>query len=246
VIGFLFDNLKGLRAKVALAIGLAFIAVGADVLMAFPLKYILDKFVHHKDPGVGGDQVRLHNGDEVVWYLTGFPPPPELDLRAPAGTAPGSFEVTVFEHACTTNPNPPYDTTCSRVPAAGAAVDGGSGGPVTTNNAGVATLSEPGPVMLTLQASLSSDIPSAPVDVCVNSSPALCPDKHGKRIVGRPADDRFAGTPGWDSIAARSGDDVVDIGQGGHDVVNCGGGHDKVLGAGASDMIRSSCEVVKP
>ena len=54
--------------------------------------------VNHKDPGVGGDQVRLHNGDEVLWYLTKFPPPPELDLRAPAGTAPGSFEATVYQH----------------------------------------------------------------------------------------------------------------------------------------------------
>jgi ATP-binding cassette subfamily B protein len=47
---FLYRNLRGQRAIVALAVSMTFIQVGADILTAFPLKFILDKVVHHIDP----------------------------------------------------------------------------------------------------------------------------------------------------------------------------------------------------
>ena len=49
---FLHHNLRGNRAIVAVAISMTFVQVGADILTAFPLKFILDKVVHHIDPVV--------------------------------------------------------------------------------------------------------------------------------------------------------------------------------------------------
>jgi ABC-type multidrug transport system fused ATPase/permease subunit len=49
---FLYSNLKGRRLMVSVAIVLTVVAVGSDILMAFPLKFILDKLVHHQDPVV--------------------------------------------------------------------------------------------------------------------------------------------------------------------------------------------------
>ncbi len=49
---FLYRNLRGHRALVGLAVFLTFVQVGADILSAFPLKWILDKIVNHSDPVV--------------------------------------------------------------------------------------------------------------------------------------------------------------------------------------------------
>ncbi len=49
---FLYRNLRGYRALVAFAVSLTFVQVTADILTAFPLKFILDKIVHHTDPVV--------------------------------------------------------------------------------------------------------------------------------------------------------------------------------------------------
>jgi ABC-type multidrug transport system fused ATPase/permease subunit len=49
---FLYSNLKGRRLIVGVAIVLTFVGVSSDILMAFPLKFILDKIVHHQDPVV--------------------------------------------------------------------------------------------------------------------------------------------------------------------------------------------------
>jgi ATP-binding cassette subfamily B protein len=48
--GFLFRNLKGYRFLIVIAIAMTFAQVGADILLAFPLKMILDKIINHKDP----------------------------------------------------------------------------------------------------------------------------------------------------------------------------------------------------
>jgi ATP-binding cassette subfamily B protein len=50
VIRFLWSNLRGRRWMVGLAVGLTIVGSGADILSAFPLKFILDKIVHHIDP----------------------------------------------------------------------------------------------------------------------------------------------------------------------------------------------------
>jgi len=50
---FLFRNLRGYRALVVIAVVLTFLDVGSSILGAFPLKFMLDKIVHHQDPNVG-------------------------------------------------------------------------------------------------------------------------------------------------------------------------------------------------
>ena len=47
---FLWRNLKGYRLLIVVAIALTFAQVGADLLVAFPLKFVLDKVVNHRDP----------------------------------------------------------------------------------------------------------------------------------------------------------------------------------------------------
>src|ERR671929_570475 len=47
---FLFRHLKGYRFLVVIAIALTFAQVGASLLLAFPLKFVLDKLVNHRDP----------------------------------------------------------------------------------------------------------------------------------------------------------------------------------------------------
>ncbi|HLQ28464.1 MAG TPA: hypothetical protein VK140_04400 [Ktedonobacteraceae bacterium] len=50
MVRFLFRNLKGYRFLIFVAIAMTFAEVGADILIAFPLKFILDKIVNHRDP----------------------------------------------------------------------------------------------------------------------------------------------------------------------------------------------------
>jgi ATP-binding cassette, subfamily B, bacterial len=47
---FLFRHLRGYRFLIVIAIALTFAQVGASLLLAFPLKFILDKLVNHRDP----------------------------------------------------------------------------------------------------------------------------------------------------------------------------------------------------
>ena len=53
MISFLFRNLKGYRFLIVIAIAMTFASVGADILLAFPLKFILDKIINHNDPNLG-------------------------------------------------------------------------------------------------------------------------------------------------------------------------------------------------
>jgi ABC-type multidrug transport system fused ATPase/permease subunit len=50
MIRFLFRSLKGYRFLIVIAIAMTFAGVGADILIAFPLKFILDKILNNKDP----------------------------------------------------------------------------------------------------------------------------------------------------------------------------------------------------
>src|SRR5438105_7316806 len=52
MIRFLWSHLRGYRLLVGLAIGLTFLAVGTEILMTFPFKFMLDKIVHHQDPNI--------------------------------------------------------------------------------------------------------------------------------------------------------------------------------------------------
>jgi hypothetical protein len=194
---------------------------------------------NHVGAQVGGDQLRVRNGDQVLWYLSpGFPPPAELALRGPARAKPGvPFEVSVFQ----------FDDSGARGPAAGATVTGGAT-PVTTGPRGKATvtLNRQGTSALRATRSTDGSIPSNRVAVCVNADLAKCPSAHGKIIVGSNRADEVFGTPGWDGISARGGDDVVNIRSGGRDRVRCGIGRDRVITTSGdrNDVIAESCERV--
>jgi hypothetical protein len=194
---------------------------------------------NHVGAQVGGDQLMLRNGDQVLWYLApGFPPPVELVLRAPARARPGvSFEVSVLQ----------FDDSGARRPAAGATVSGGAA-PVVTNSQGKARVTVSTQRTSSLRATRSSNgsIPSNRVAVCVNADLAKCPSAHGRLIQGSLRADEIAGTQGWDVIWARAGDDVVYITSGGRDRVSCGAGRDRVVVplGDTNDQIGESCERV--
>ncbi|MEA3218357.1 MAG: hypothetical protein QOJ19_4513 [Acidimicrobiia bacterium] len=52
MIRFLYRNLHGRRLLVSLAVALTFLVVTSDLLLAFPLKFVLDKIINHRDPAV--------------------------------------------------------------------------------------------------------------------------------------------------------------------------------------------------
>jgi hypothetical protein len=189
---------------------------------------------NHVGAQVSGSQLKVHPGDEILWYLSpGFPPPRELTLSAPLSAKPNvPFEVTVHSYA--------DDGT--RRPAAGVKVTDAA---APTGARGHAMVTAPAGTEV-LQATDSPRIPSSRVRVCVAADRSSCPSTRGRRILGSDHADRIDGTAGDDSIQARGGADVVDVRSGGRDEVGCGGGHDRVLvrGSDHDDVIRSSCEQV--
>jgi hypothetical protein len=114
--------------------------------------------LNHVDPELGGEAVKLHAGDEVLWALAPYPYPAELALRAPHRVAAGKpFEVHVLSYA--------DDGT--RTPAVGAKVTGASG-PTGADGRATVTLAKP----RRLIARHGKDIPSNRAAVCVGGN---CP-----------------------------------------------------------------------
>jgi hypothetical protein len=181
---------------------------------------------NHAGAQVGGDQLKVNTGDLVLWYLAPeFPPPPELELVAPALARPGEpFQVTAFA----------YDDEGTRTPAAGATVPGADS---PTDAGGVATITPAGEGILTLQATRGTDIPSNVVRVSINEALDPCAAEPGLPIVGTAKRDKIEGTPAPDAITARRGDDVVRARGGCKDVVDCGKGRDKAT-VDAEDVVR--------
>jgi hypothetical protein len=203
--------------------------------------------LNHQAAQVGGDQLALEDEDEVLWSLTTFPPPNELELRVAPGTATGDVGVTVVEWTCSTT-FPPPDPVCTESPAEGATV--GGAGTATTDSEGQATLTMSAEGTYTLRATQDGRLDSNAARVCVSDEEDVCPDPadpHGLDIFGRAGDDEFSGTEGWDTIKARGGRDVIDLTEGGSDAVNCGGGKDKVVryDIDENDAIADNCEKVK-
>jgi len=120
--------------------------------------------VNHKSPPLGGSKVKLHPGDEVLWYLANsYSYPEELALSAPATAQAGKpFQVRVFS----------FNETGERTPAAGVAVTGASS-PTGAN--GRATVRVQGPALLV--ARLGHEIPSNREAVCVGGK---CPSASSK------------------------------------------------------------------
>ncbi len=193
--------------------------------------------VDHLAPEVGGDQFKLEDGDEVLWYFQdtdrGINTGEELDLRAPARARPGEpFTVTAFR----------YDAAGKRRRAAGAEIAIGQN-VATTDAEGRATIGAGDAGTLTLRATRGADIASEPVDVCVNAVLGKCPAVRGERIYGRGAADVITGTRGADEVRARGGDDTIEVRGNERDRVSCGAGDDTVS-ADRRDRVARDCETV--
>ncbi|MDX6583156.1 MAG: hypothetical protein QOI10_2340 [Solirubrobacterales bacterium] len=207
---------------------------------------------NHEEASVGADQLEIHNGDEVLFYLAPDdfpnPNPAELELKAPPRAKAGQpFTVSVIEHKCVTDQNT-GETTCTSGPAAGASVSGG-GLPVQTGADGTAQVSVADVSAATLAATRGTDIPSEALATCVGPEADSCPAERGITLVGSPQGDSIKGTAGDDSIRSRGGDDNVDLRKGGADQVNCGKGDDtvRIKRKFANDglVIKGSCERVR-
>ncbi|MGZ5340280.1 MAG: hypothetical protein ACXWED_02585 [Solirubrobacterales bacterium] len=201
--------------------------------------------INHNAAQVGGDQVILGGGDDVLWALVPAPvcdpnPPfacqptkPELSLEAPARAKPGQpFAVKVTEYSDAGVPKP----------AAGVVVTGAA---APTDGAGMTqvTLAARG----TLLATRSGAIPSQQLDVCVSAKPKRCPAQRGLPIFGSEREDAIGGTKGPDVIKARGDDDTVRIRGGDVDRVDCGVGLDPVRADRADKVDKRSCEeVIRP
>lgn len=207
---------------------------------------------NHEEASVGADQLEVKDGDQVLFYLApdAFPSPnpAELELTAPPRAKAGEpFTVTVVEHKCVTDSNPPFATNCTSGPASGVSISGGDA-VATTGPDGGAQVAVGAPGEAQIGASRGADIPAEVLATCVGESIDSCPAVRGISLVGSPQADRIKGTAGSDSIRSRGGDDKINLRQGGADVVNCGKGADivKVKRAGAdAQVIKGSCERVK-
>jgi hypothetical protein len=187
---------------------------------------------NHANPQVGGDQLVLKKGDEVLWYLApSFPYPPELALEAPGHANPGS-QVSVTVSA--------YADDGSRTPAAGATVSSGNAA-ATVDAQGQASVSL-GSGDATLRATRGADIPSNEVNVCVADSRTECSPQHLIAGTGKP--DKVKGTELADKIKSRARNDRVKARGGGPDRINCGTGKRDVAVIDAQDTVRA-CEKVK-
>jgi hypothetical protein len=140
--------------------GLALCGIGGNVARNEASWYLK---INHRSQSVGGDQAKIHPGDEVLWALEktsapDFKYPNELSLVAPrTATAGMAFTVRVFS----------YDEKGKRAPLAGAKVTGASA-LTGADGATTVTLAKPS----RLSATKSGEIPSARVAVCVGSK---CP-----------------------------------------------------------------------
>ena len=206
---------------------------------------------NHQEATVGADQLEVHDGDQVLYYLSpnNFPNPnpAELELQAPARAQAGQpFGITVLEHKCVTDPNT-FETACRSGPAAGVTVTGADA-PATTGADGTAQLTVGAPGDAQLGATRGTDIPAEVLDTCVGARLDDCPKARGERLVGSPQGDKINGTRGDDQIRSRGGDDRIDARQGGADTINCGRGSDKVKikrKLAAEVDVKGSCEKVK-
>lgn len=135
--------------------GLALCGVGGSIATEEASWYLK---ISHKSQSVGGDQAKIHPGDEVLWALEKtsaptFTYPNELSLVAPSAAKRGkAFKVRVFS----------YDEKGKRTAVSGARVTGASA-PTGADGQTTVTLTR----SRSLGATKSGEIPSARVAVCV-------------------------------------------------------------------------------
>jgi len=148
--------LKPVQISDAFDFGLALCGVGGFAAHGKGSWYLK---VNHKNPEISGDAVKLHAGDEVLWYLApSFPYPDELALSAPDEVMSGQpFQVRVFS----------YDDKGKKKPAAGVTVAGATS-PTGADGRTTVELTKP----TRLIARHGKDIPSNGEPVCVGGK---CP-----------------------------------------------------------------------
>jgi hypothetical protein len=151
--------LRPLRITDAFSFGLGLCGIGSSIAKGGASWYLK---VNHKGAQVGGDFVKLHADDEVLWDLApSYPYPNELALVAPlSATAGMPFTVRVFS----------YDEKGKRKPLAGATVTG-AGAPTAANGSTTVTLS----ASASLSAKHGKEIPSAAAFVCIGGPAVTCP-----------------------------------------------------------------------
>jgi hypothetical protein len=150
-------TLRPLSITDAFSFGLGLCGIGNSAVSGKKASWYLK--VNHKAQQVGGDAVKLHPGDEVLWDLaSSYPYPNELALEAPETVeANVAFQVRVVS----------YDEKGKRKPVAGATVTG-AGGPTDSQGHATVTLAAPS----LLRATHGKEIPSAAEPVCIAGS---CP-----------------------------------------------------------------------
>jgi RTX calcium-binding nonapeptide repeat (4 copies) len=186
----------------------------------------------HVAAQVGGDHVKVHDGDQILWYLApSYPAGDELVLRAPARATPGKpVTATVFAYGDDGKPTS----------AAGVRIDSGT---APTDAGGQTELVFPSAGRYSIQATRAGDIPSNMATVCVAKELSGCPVHRGRTIFGGPGKDEIRGTGGPDRIFAGAGNDRIAARFGGADRIACGPGDDVVY-AFPNDIVRRSCEKV--
>lgn len=211
--------------------GLGVCGIGGQVASGDAFWYLKR---NHAGSQTGGDQTKVRDGDQILWYLApSFPPGDELALSMPRYGAPGqSIPVKVTA----------YDDQGHATPAAGATVSHAS---QPTNASGVTDVVLPSAGTFHVQATRSGDIASNVKLVCT-TAPASRKCRPQERIFGSPGPDRIKTTRGNDLVDAAAGDDRVVLLRGGADRVRCGPGRDVVLAHrhDRDDRIAKSCEKV--
>ena len=165
-LGLLADALPDNRALRPLSItdqfsfGLGICGIGGAVASGDGFWYLKR---NHVGAQVGGDALKVKDGDEILWYLApSFPVGDELALRAPRRAKPGvPVDVRVVS----------YTDKGKRKPAKGAAVGLGAN---PTNADGETTVTFRKAGSRSLQAKRKGDIPSNAVRVCVKTDPSKC------------------------------------------------------------------------
>jgi hypothetical protein len=170
-LGLLVDALGDVPALRPLSVtdqfsfGLAICGIGGKVASGDGFWYLKR---NHVGSQVGGDHLKVHDGDRILWYLApGFPAGDELALRAPNRAEPGApVRVKVLA----------YNDKGKRRPAKG--VDVGHGADPTKAD-GTTEVTFPKSGSRKLQASRSGAIPSNVETVCVKADTSKCPARSG-------------------------------------------------------------------
>ena len=201
--------------------GLAVCGIGGFVARDSKSWYLK---VNHKNPQLGGDNVRLHAGDDVLWYLApSFPYPDELSLVAPVRVeTAGNYTVRVFA----------FTDDGKRQAVAGAKVTQAD---LPTGADGRTTVHLTGPAVVV--ARHGDAIPDRAA-VCVGAG---CAPRPALEITGTARRDVIVGTDGENLVRARAGNDRVEVRGGGRDRVLCGSGRDTAVLGDEDSAAR--CEV---